>query len=67
MIGFKEKTIVGSSAVMLLLLRANQRHECVHVFIHPAARQEPASYLIWDISSVVERRFVKSCHIDDTQ
>ena len=28
---------------LLLLLRANQRHERVHVFIRPAARQEPAS------------------------
>ena len=36
---------------MLLLLRANQRHERMHVFIRPAARQESASYP-WDISSV---------------
>ena len=36
---------------MLLLLRANQRHERVHVFIRPAARQEPVPYP-WDISSV---------------
>ena len=37
--------------LLLLLLRANQRHERVHVFIRPAARQEPVPYP-WDISSV---------------